>query len=126
MYKKIRNHFENGGSVLIRNARMATKYSPKHSEMIRLRGDDLYVQSGNKWLCLFGCKIDFLMGYLESKFTSGMTWKNHKLYGWHIDHIIPLSSFDLTDRDQYLKACHYTNLQPLWAVDNIRKGNKLK
>jgi hypothetical protein len=48
-----------------------------------------------------------------------MTWDNWTTDGWHIDHIKPLaSSFDLTDRKQFLEACHYTNLQPLWAKDN--------
>lgn len=70
-----------------------------------------------------GCSIEYLKQYLESKFQSGMNWSNHGK--WHIDHIIPLSSFDLTDRNQLLKACHYTNLQPLWAIDNIRKGAKI-
>tara|TARA_R110000868_G_scaffold66014_6_gene197004 strand:+ start:5682 stop:6254 length:573 start_codon:yes stop_codon:yes gene_type:complete len=69
-----------------------------------------------------GCDIEFLKNYLESLFTKGMSWNN---YGkWHIDHIKPLANFDLTNREELLKACHYTNLQPLWAIDNIRKSNK--
>jgi len=71
-----------------------------------------------------GCSIDELKSYLESKFQPGMTWDNHTLDGWHIDHIKPLASFDLTDRKQFLEACHYTNLQPLWAKDNLVKSDK--
>jgi hypothetical protein len=71
-----------------------------------------------------GCSIDELKLYLESRFLPGMTWANNSLHGWHIDHIKPLSSFDLSDPNQFKQACHYTNLQPLWAVDNLRKGSK--
>jgi len=72
-----------------------------------------------------GCTTEELKQYLESKFQSGMTWDNWSIDGWHIDHIKPLASFDLTDRQQFLEACHYTNLQPLWAKDNIIKSDKL-
>ena len=71
-----------------------------------------------------GCTIEELKTYLESKRQPGMTWENWNLRGWHLDHIIPLSSFDLTDHAQLCEACHYTNLQPLWAADNIRKHCK--
>ncbi len=71
-----------------------------------------------------GCSIDELKLHLESKFKPGMTWENHSLLGWHIDHIKPLASFDLTNRDELLKAIHYTNLQPLWAEENMKKGSK--
>lgn len=70
-----------------------------------------------------GCSLDELKTYLEKRFTEGMNWEN---YGkWHIDHIRPLSSFDLTNKDEFKIACHHTNLQPLWAVDNILKSNKI-
>jgi hypothetical protein len=72
-----------------------------------------------------GCSIDFLKTHLESKFQPGMSWGNYGFDGWHIDHIIPLSAFNLTDREQLLKACHYTNLQPLWKDDNFDKGSKI-
>lgn len=72
-----------------------------------------------------GCSIAEFKVYLENKFTEGMNWGNYGVNGWHIDHIIPLSSFDLTNRKELLKAVHYTNLQPLWAIDNIRKGANL-
>lgn len=72
-----------------------------------------------------GCSIEEFKQYIEAKFQEGMTWDNWSHKGWHIDHIIPLSSFDLTDREQFLKACHFTNMQPLWAIDNIKKSDKL-
>mgnify|MGYP001563855485 CR=1 FL=1 len=72
-----------------------------------------------------GCSIKEFKIHLEKKFQSGMTWKNYGLYGWHIDHKIPLSSFDLTNREQVKKACHYTNLQPMWALDNLKKNKKI-
>ena len=72
-----------------------------------------------------GCSIEELKSYLESKFLVGMTWDNWSDDGWHIDHIKPLASFDLTDRKQFLEACHYTNLQPMWATDNLTKSDKI-
>jgi hypothetical protein len=68
-----------------------------------------------------GCSVGELRSHLESMFKSGMSWDNHGR--WHIDHIRPLSSFDLNDPSQFNEACHYKNLQPLWAIDNISKGN---
>ena len=72
-----------------------------------------------------GCPIDSFKKHLESQFTEGMSWSNYGRKGWHIDHIKPLSSFDLTDPEQFKKACHYSNLQPLWAEDNLKKSNKI-
>jgi transcription elongation factor Elf1 len=70
-----------------------------------------------------GCTVEQLKEYLESKFQPGMTWDSYGVRGWHIDHIQPLAAFNLTKREELLKACHYTNLQPLWAEDNLRKSN---
>lgn len=70
-----------------------------------------------------GCSVEYLKKYLESKFHSGMDWNNHgnTHNTWQIDHIRPLCSFDLTKREELLKACHYTNLQPIWNKDHIDK-----
>jgi hypothetical protein len=71
-----------------------------------------------------GCSIEKLKIYLESLFQEGMTWENWSYYGWHVDHKIPLSSFNLNNREEFLKACHYTNLQPMWRVENQQKSDK--
>jgi hypothetical protein len=71
-----------------------------------------------------GCTIEEFKNYLESKFLYGMSWDNYGKHGWHVDHIIPISSFDLQNLDELKKACNFTNLQPLWAKDNWSKGNK--
>lgn len=75
---------------------------------------------------LLGCSVAELRSYLEAKFQPGMTWEN---WGrgpgkWQIDHIRPLCSFDLTVPEQQRKACHYTNLQPLWHDDHLRKTGR--
>lgn len=77
-----------------------------------------------------GCSIEEFKVYLESQFQPGMSWEN---YGngsgytkWNIDHIIPLNTVDLTDREQFLKVCHYTNLRPMWQCENISRNKKIK
>jgi|LakMenE01Jun11ns_1017448.scaffolds.fasta_scaffold9752060_1 hypothetical protein len=75
-----------------------------------------------KTLELLGCTVEQLQTFLEAEFTEGMTWEN---YGeWHIDHLRPCASFNLADPEEQKKCFHWTNLQPLWALDNIRKGDK--
>ena len=80
--------------------------------------------SKSKSLCeLIGCSIKELKQHLESKFREGMSWENHG--EWHIDHIRPCADFDLTNPDEQKKCFHFSNLQPLWAVENLRKSNKI-
>jgi hypothetical protein len=67
-----------------------------------------------------GCSIPELKLYLEKRFTSEMSWNNWGTF-WQIDHIKPLAKFNLTDREQFLEACHYSNLQPLYWEDNLIK-----
>lgn len=69
-----------------------------------------------------GCTLEELKIYLESKFLPGMTWENWTQDGWHIDHIKPLAL--AKTEEELLKLMHYTNLQPLWAKDNLSKGKK--
>ncbi len=84
-----------------------------------LRGTNKSVDT----LSLIGCDINFLMYRIQIKFKKGMNWDNRTK--WHIDHIIPSSKFNLTKPREQRKCFHYTNLQPLWAKDNISKGNNL-
>ena len=71
---------------------------------------------------LVGCSIKKLKSHLEKQFKKGMNWKN---YGtWHVDHIRPCASFDLSKPSEQLKCFNYKNLQPLWAKENLRKGRK--
>jgi hypothetical protein len=72
---------------------------------------------------LIGCSIEELKIHLEKQFTKGMSWENYGYYGWHIDHIRPCSSFDLSDPAQQKECFHYSNLQPLWAKDNLKKSD---
>jgi len=78
------------------------------------------VKKYNSTFALLGCTIDFFMGYLEAQFKDGMSWANRKR--WHIDHIRPCAKFDLTDPAEQARCFNYTNLQPLWRIDNLRKG----
>lgn len=71
-----------------------------------------------------GCSIEELKAHLESQFDSKMSWENYGVRGWHIDHIKPLSMFDLKDRKQYLEASNFKNLRPLWWRDNLSKGGR--
>jgi hypothetical protein len=69
-----------------------------------------------------GCSINFFKDYIENKFKKGMSWTN---YGeWHLDHIKPLANFDLSVKKEFLLAVHYSNYQPLWKIENLKKGAK--
>jgi hypothetical protein len=79
------------------------------------------MKKNNKTFNMIGCSPEFLKEHLEKQFVDGMNWENRG--DWHIDHILPLSSAQ--NEDEIYKLCHYTNLQPLWAEDNIKKSNKI-
>lgn len=70
-----------------------------------------------------GCTPEFFKKHIEAQFVAGMTWEN---FGkWHMDHIVPLSAFDLSDLRQVQIACNWTNIRPLWAKANLRKSGKI-
>lgn len=85
-----------------------------------------YTKYGGKSKTTFeivGLTAQELKIYIENKFTNGMTWENYGPYGWHIDHKIPLDSAK-TEKDLY-DLCCYTNLQPMWWNENLKKGSKI-
>lgn len=81
------------------------------------------IKKSNRTLDLLGCDIHFFKTYIGSKFTEGMSFDN---YGaWHLDHITPCVCFDFSKPEDVAKCFHYTNFQPLWALDNLKKGTKI-
>lgn len=90
----------------------------------RVRDTLKFRPKSGKTLDLIGCNINFLRRYLETFFQPGMAWEN---YGkiWHIDHKLPCKSFNLADPAQQRLCFHWTNLQPLFAQENISKGAKV-
>jgi hypothetical protein len=100
------------------NFKVACALRSRVSNLIRKAG----VHKNERSTILLGCSINDFRLHLESLFQIGMSWEN---YGrWHIDHIIPCSKFDLTKLEEQKKCFHYTNQQPLWAIDNLKKSNK--
>ncbi len=116
-YKPIRNKRE--------TERRNTDYL--HNMTIRLRNRTWAAFNRQDWdkskstEYMMGCTYGHAVNHLEKQFTYGMTWANRE--HWHIDHIVPLSSASTIKELKQL--CHYTNLQPLWAIDNLRKSDKI-
>jgi len=79
---------------------------------------------GDRLFGLMGCSFDFFKQYMENLFKDNMSWNNYGKNGWHIDHIRPCASFNLTDPEEQKKCFHYTNLQPMWSSENISKGSR--
>lgn len=98
------------------------KSDPKFKLAVSLRNRlNLAIKNGSA-LKLLGCSIEEFKLFIEAKFQPGMNWDNHG--EWHLDHIRPLSSFDLFNTSELEIACHFSNFQPLWAAENIRKSDK--
>lgn len=84
-----------------------------------LKGKTMKAETSMK---LIGCTIQELKIHLESKFREGMAWENQGITGWHIDHVVPCNDFSLSDPEEQKRCFHYTNLQPLWWHENLKKG----
>jgi hypothetical protein len=129
--KRREYYLENRSSILSKQCDYAFnrfKTDPVYRMITNIRSrirSAIKQQSGSKAyksIELLGCSSQKARMHLELQFTEGMTWDN---YGkWHVDHIRPCSNFDLTDPEQQKECFNYTNLQPLWAEDNLRKSSK--
>ena len=112
------------------NARNKERYrtDPQYRLAKNLRSRVHNVLKGNvksaPTMTMLGCSFMHLQDYLEKQFLPGMTWENHGPV-WHVDHMMPCASFDLTDPEQQRQCCHYTNLQPMWGSENISKSDKV-
>lgn len=130
--KNAKYYLENRSSVLARRRvyqRQRRAVDPIYKLQVILRKRINGALKGNyktgSAVSDLGCSVVELKQYLENKFQPGMTWNNWSKTGWHIDHIRPLSSFDLTIPSQFKQATHFSNLQPLWAKDNLKKGSSV-
>jgi hypothetical protein len=101
-----------------------TKIKARLRRRIRTIMDTNSVKKLDNSINLLGCSISEYKNYLESKFLDGMTWDNYGT-AWHIDHIIPLSAYNISVKENQYKAFYYANTQPLFVKDNLSKGNRL-
>ncbi len=112
-----------------RYKRNRIKRDPTFKILHRLRTRILLVLNGKKKaessMNLLGCTADDFKKHIESQFKDDMSWENYGIKGWHIDHIRPCASFDLSIAEEQKKCFHYTNLQPLWWFDNLSKRDKI-
>lgn len=113
--------------TVLRRDKKYNKITRRIADTLRTRMSQLIRkgEKGGSTVKDLGCSIDEFKIYTEKLWSQGMTWDN---YGkgqnkWCFDHIKALVSFDLTDREQFLKACHYTNLRPMWWIDNCIKAH---
>jgi len=128
--KKYRDNPLNKPIIRATQKKLRDKYSknPIWKLKYNMRRRLLFVLNGHRksdtTKKLVGCSWEYLKEHLQSQFKDGMTWENYGLHGWHVDHIKPCNSFDFSNPEEQSRCFHYTNLQPLWAKDNLSKGDK--
>lgn len=127
-YRK--NYYQKNKKIEFKNANIYRQnqyntnisYKLLHIARTRIRLALRKLDKSLSTIFLIGCEIDYLMYHLQEQFKPGMSWDN---YGeWHVDHIRPCASFDLSKPSEQRKCFHYMNLQPLWAGENRKKGSK--
>lgn len=126
--KKWRASHKNHIRIYMKNWHRQFANDPDYKLKRNLRSRLTHILRGGlkeaKTFALLGCSLEHFKNYLLAQFQDGMTWSNYGINGWVIDHIRPCASFDLTDPEQQKRCFHFSNLQPLWAKDNLRKGRR--
>lgn len=130
--RKSNNYYHANKPAVIKKQRTYNKNRLKTNNIYamtrRLRNRLWYALKNKNWKKntnfsdYIGCTFPELINHIEQQFQPGMSWDNREL--WHIDHIIPLAS--AKSDDELYKLCHYSNLRPLWAKDNLSKGTKIE
>jgi len=134
--KNMKEYYEKNKTKLNKKAYLKKREACKNNIQLRLReqlasrmGMAIKHHKGTKQtssLELLGVTdINIVRQHLEKQFKDSMTWDNHGTKGWHIDHIKPCCDFDLTKKEEQLKCFHYTNLRPLWYLENINRQKNL-
>jgi len=129
VYNKKYRTSEKGKEANRRGVKKALRTNPIYKMSMNVRGrlnqflNLKRMTKKNKTFDLVGCTPKELKTYLEKQFEPGMTWFNHNLKGWHIDHVIPLNSANTYD--EMVPLMHYTNLEPRWSTDNIKKSDDI-
>jgi hypothetical protein len=133
--KKVKKYIEKNKEKIKKYKKSYRKEKYKNEPIYRLNEllrhrirDAIKSQSvikSNRTIKLLGCNIEFYKDYLEKQFDSEMTWKNQGTY-WVIDHIVPISSFDLTQESDQLLAFNWSNTRPLEKNKNLEKGDKFE
>jgi len=110
-----------------KNRKSDPNFRLKYALRSNLRSHIRRIENGVKserTLNYVGCSLNFIKSWFEFQFDQNMTWENHGIY-WHIDHIEPCSSFDLTDYYMLYKCYNWSNLRPIHYLENLSKGDKV-
>lgn len=99
------------------------KFTCSMRDKLKRRMNKKFGSKDSNFYRIIGMTPPVLREYIQKQFKDGMSWENYGSDTWHLDHIIPLST--AKNKEEYYKLWHYTNLQPLWAEENIRKSNKI-
>ena len=99
------------------------EYRIRHNLRMRMNRAIKDIAKSDHTIDILGCTIEEFRSYLEDLFTDGMSWANYGRDGWHIDHIKPCAAFDMNKEEEQRACFHYTNMQPLWAEDNLKKSD---